>query len=293
MADLKIDIPAEWNKSGLEDVSGLVMVIGQPNTGKSTLAAYLYGKLGQREKQTAYLDGDPGQSTLGPPTTITLALSRSGGEEFPPKGKKLRKFVASTSPKGHMLPLLVAASRLIAYAKDHAVKDIIYDTTGLVDPAQGGLALKYAKIDLLTPEFVLAIQKEDELEPLLSSLKGSRRTQVIRLRPSPVVIRRETADRQHHRARKYREYFSSAGTVRLDWRRYAIYPAPRFALQRLVGLEDHEGFTLGLGIVLELDRAARQVVLLTPLVDLSAVKGIYLGGVLVDPETYRDKLIGS
>jgi polynucleotide 5'-kinase involved in rRNA processing len=279
MSAMNINIPNEWTRSGLTELSGLVMVIGEPNTGKSTLSAYLFDIFSRRQSPSAYLDGDPGQSSLGPPTTITLALGRQGEAGFPPKGIKFRKFIASTSPKGHMLPLLAGAGRLVGQARQMGFSNIVYDTSGLVDQVQGGIALKYAKIDML--------------EPLLRTLKRSGRTRVVRLLPSLAVVNRDTSARRHYRAEKFGEYFSQAGKVILDWQGYGVFPGPRFALNRLVGLEDRQGITLGLGIVLGLDRTARQVELLTPLEDLSALRNIYLGGVLVDPNTYMDQRMGN
>jgi polynucleotide 5'-hydroxyl-kinase GRC3/NOL9 len=87
--------------------------------GKSTFARYLYQRLVIEGKQAAYLDGDPGQSLLGPPTTLTLALGElgePGKHGFPPSGEVRRWFIGSVSPSGHMLPLLVGAARLVRAA---------------------------------------------------------------------------------------------------------------------------------------------------------------------------------
>ncbi|MGW8249389.1 MAG: Clp1/GlmU family protein [Anaerolineales bacterium] len=290
---MNIDIPKEWRHSGLDELNGLVMVVGAPNTGKSTLCAYLYDLLSQGQHPAAFLDGDPGQSRLGPPTTITLALNKPGEAGYPPLGKRLRKFVGSTSPVGHMLPLLAGAGRLVERARQMGCSHVVYDTTGLVDPSQGGLALKCAKIDLLDPPTVIAIQNNSELDPLLRLLRRSGRVRVVQMAPSPAVIARDTAKRQRYRAERFASYFSPARKVILDWREYGIFPEPRFALNRLVSLEDGEWFTLGLGIILDLDRAARQVQVLTPVQDISQVRNIYLGGVLVDPLTFQDQRTGK
>jgi polynucleotide 5'-kinase involved in rRNA processing len=41
------------------------------------------------------------------------------------------------------------------------------DTTGLVDPSQGGKALKQWKIELRAPTTVIGLQRRQELEPIL------------------------------------------------------------------------------------------------------------------------------
>jgi len=74
------------------------------------------------------------------------------------------------------------------------------------------VALKNAKIDLLRPDAVFAIQRERELEPLLQPLRLSRRVQLIGLRSSPAVVRRDTSARRQYRARQFASYFTSAGS---------------------------------------------------------------------------------
>jgi polynucleotide 5'-kinase involved in rRNA processing len=55
-----------------------------------------------------------------------------------------------------------------------------------------------------------------------------------------------------------------------------------------VALEDADGFTIGLGIVAQIDRLYRQVTLHTPVDTLNGVDVIRLGDLLVDPVTYED-----
>jgi polynucleotide 5'-kinase involved in rRNA processing len=73
----------------------------------------------------------------------------------------------------------------------------------------------------------------------------------------------------------------------------AVFPAPAFSLNRLVALEDREGFALGLGIVVLFERKSKQVTLLTPLEHLDDIDAIHVGDVEVDPETFEDRAIFS
>jgi polynucleotide 5'-hydroxyl-kinase GRC3/NOL9 len=265
------------------------MVIGAPDTGKTTFARYLFAELIRTGGPAAFLDGDPGQSTLGPPATMTLALPEPGSESFPPTGKTWRWFVGSTSPAGHMLPVLVGAARLVKAAHSAGVQTVVYDTSGLIDPAAGGAALKFAKIDLLQPAVVFAIQKEEELEPILQPLRRSRGSRLTILEPSAAVRRRDQLRRQSHRAEQFARHFQNARPVILDWTRFAILPFPRFAIHRLVSFEDEAGFTLNLGIVTEIDRTSRRVTVLTPQVSLERVVSIHMGDILLEPHTFRDR----
>jgi len=284
-----VDVPRAWAQLAVERLRGTLLVVGAPDVGKSTFSRYLYGRLCAGSVRAAFLDGDPGQSVLGPPTTMTLALGRGGDAVFPPKGQGFRSFVGAVSPRGHMLPLLAGAARLVQAAYEAGAEAVTYDTSGLIDPDRGGLTLKMSKVDLLRPSTVFAIQRGHELEPLLVPLRRSQRTRVVDLEASVAARRRDTSRRQLHRASQFARYFDLARPVEVEWGRMAVLPSPRFLPNRLVALEGADGFVLGLGIVLDHDVGARQVTLHTPLPSLDGVDALRLGDVVVDPETFRDQ----
>jgi polynucleotide 5'-hydroxyl-kinase GRC3/NOL9 len=290
---MQIDVPQSWEKALAGDLRGILLVIGAPDTGKSTFARYLYGRLCGRGLSTAYLDGDPGQASLGPPATMTLAIGTGDDDDFPPRGPQWRRFVGSVSPRGHMLPMVVGAAGLVRAAREADVEVIVYDTSGLVDPVQGGMALKLAKIDLLQPAAVFAIQRDQELEPLLAPLRHSHRLRLLELRPSAAVEPRDPEKRRAHRAARFADYFRAARPTDLSWEQLAIWPAPDFAYHQLVAFEDAKGYVLGLGIVLHADLAARQVTLLTTLASPFSIDALRLGDISVDPRTYQDRRLGE
>ena len=212
--------------------------MGPTDVGKTTFSRYLFKGLCTVFPRVAYLDGDPGQSTLGPPGTMTLALAENGDDSFPPRGRKWRSFVGSVSPTGHMLHVLICGARLIGAAREAGVQVIVYDTTGLIDPARGGIYLKLAKIDLLRPAVLFAIQRDQELKSLLLPLRRSRRITVVELPRSPAVQQRDMEARKAHRAAQFAHYFASGSQLRVSWTRFAVLPAPHFSRHRLVALEE-------------------------------------------------------
>jgi polynucleotide 5'-hydroxyl-kinase GRC3/NOL9 len=284
-------IPPAWEEIDPEPLAGVLMLIGAPDTGKSTFARFLFQRLAAAGRRPAYLDGDPGQSSLGPPGAITAALA--AGKAFPPAGPWYRWFVGAVSPVRHMLPLLAGVSRLTDAMSRAGSGAVIYDTTGLVQPQRGGCTLKWTKIDLLRPAAVFAFQRTNELEPLLAPLRR-RRLRLVELSPAPAVRRRDLSRRQEHRAGMFRAYFTAARELSLDWQGLAVYPSTA-ALEprRLVALEDEGGLVRELGIVVRNERRNRRIVLLTPAADAAGVETLRVGDLLVDPETFRDRPVGS
>jgi polynucleotide 5'-hydroxyl-kinase GRC3/NOL9 len=289
----KTDIPPDWKQIDLTRVKGTLLVVGAPDVGKSTFSRHIFQSVHAGAGRVAYLDGDPGQGSLGPPTTMTLSLGELGNDDFPTSSRVFRVFVGAVSPTGHMLQVLVGAARLVQAAYENGAQVVIYDTTGLIDPAQGGAHLKQSKIDLLRPSALFAIQLRQELEYLLRPLRLSSRTHVVELRPSPAVQWRDPPARRAYRAERFVRYFANAHAISLNWGQMAVFPAPHFSLNRLVALEDGEGFTLGLGIVSNFERKTRQVTLLTPLEPLDNIDAIHVGDVEVDPQTFEDRPIFS
>lgn len=284
----RIEVPDAWKELHTKDLNGVVMVVGDTDTGKSTLAAHLYHELVSKGKSAALLDGDPGQGTLGPPATMNLTMSGRSESAQRKEKSPVAWFVGSTSPRGHMLPIVVGASRLVDYAYQSGAGCVVYDTTGLIAAQQGGLALKMAKIDLLRPNLVVAIQRQRELNPLLIPLRRLAHLNLVEMSPAGSVIDRGRNIRQTNRANRYRDYFSQAKELQIFWPEKPVFPRPYFTSDRLLGLEGEDGFLLGLGILLGEDKNARRITLLTPVEVIEEVRVLRLGDVAVNPVTFQD-----
>ncbi|RMG35360.1 MAG: hypothetical protein D6732_09425 [Methanobacteriota archaeon] len=288
-----IEIPSHWKEIDVSQLRGVILILGGTDSGKSTFAHYLFERCCQTGHSVAFLDGDPGQSVLGPPTTLTMATPVEGEKTFPPSGNQKRWFIRSNSPVGHMLPMIVGYSRLVHAARRMGARTIICDTTGLIDVHKGGHYLKLAKIELLTPSFIFAFQKEDELEPILHPLKKSRRVNIKQMMISEKVEARDLPLRQAYRAEQFAKYFSEAKNISFFWNNLAVFPRPFFQLYQIIALRDKAGFTLGLGIVTEVNPTIRQLTILTPLPNLKGVNSLETGDLLVDPHTFMDQPLGG
>jgi len=116
---------------------------------------------------------------------------------------------------------------------------------------------------------------------------------VVDLPPSPARQIRDIPTRQAHRAAQFAAYFAAAHPLTLDWKRLAILPPGRFIPNRLVALENAQGFTLDLGIIRAVEVKAGTLMLDTPLKSLDGVDMLRLGDMVLDPQTFREQRLGN
>jgi len=207
----EITVLPEW-KAFLERLlreKGDVLVIGEPDTGKSTFAKFLITSLFQAGVRTAYVDSDIGQTTLGPPGTIAMKAFcelPTNWERLQPDGMK---FLGAVSPMGHLLEFLVAIKRLAEKAHSLGAEVTVFDTTGFI---QGDVArqLKLNKIDLLQPRYVVAFQRNQEIELLLQAIESRQGVDVFRMSPFQGIQPRSRETRRLYRERRFLAYFQKS-----------------------------------------------------------------------------------
>jgi len=246
MENMQLEVPLAWQEILSGALSGTIMLLGAPDTGKSTLARYLYERLAV--------------AVGGWPAWTVTRTDKPGAAGHDDPGHGYGDGLPAAGPPLAALRWIGIAAR--AHASDAGwsgragrggagcrigCDHLRHQWTGGSGP--GGTALKLAKIDLLRPEAIIAIQREDELEPLLQPLRRVSGLRLHELRPSPAVAPRDPAVRRAHRADRFAAHFAGARPVLLRWDRLAVWPAPDFIFRQLVALEDSDGFVLGLGIV--------------------------------------------
>jgi polynucleotide 5'-hydroxyl-kinase GRC3/NOL9 len=212
-----LDIPLSW-KPALEAAraGGTLFLIGATDSGKSTLAAVLANEARASGRRVAVVDADMGQSSIGPPACVGMALvEQEIGclEELSPAAVD---FVGASSPVGHLLQAATSVAAMARAAREDGADTLIVDTTGLVS---GGIAraLKGAKIRLLDPEVVIALQEENEAEHLLVPYRARTRPRVVALPVSKAVRARSREERAANRQRKLGAYLAAGRVVELSW----------------------------------------------------------------------------
>ncbi|MGF3522909.1 MAG: Clp1/GlmU family protein [Candidatus Bathyarchaeia archaeon] len=257
-------IPESWVAAfeGLLRIRGrapvVVMVIGSVDTGKSSLCTYLVNRLLSENFRVAFLDGDLGQSVLGPPTT--LAYAPVGNAVVDLSGLKAEEafFVGATSPSENVARTIEGFTFLTAKAVKGAVDFVVVNTDGWV---LGDDAVKY-KVQLaeeLTPDIIVGVQRNGELEPLMVKLDKFKKIAVA----SPSSVKEKTREKRRSvRERGYAKYLTGAKMKK--WRlsgltlQYLCVGALQNSRQEswrglLLGLHDCKMKFLGIGVMQNVD----------------------------------------
>jgi len=217
--DPEIEILPEWVRAAeaIRARPGVVVMLGASDSGKTTLSRILVERWRSAGRTVGLVDGDIGQSSIGPPTTVGLALLSPDHPIPVSPAPRLLHFVGSTSPPGHFLPHILGTQALVHAAVAQGAEIVLVDTTGLILGAVA-TSLKWHKLQALRPQHVLALQRDRELEPILGLVEGWSGLGVHRLPVSSEVTPRSHAARRAFREERFREYFASASEHDLEWK---------------------------------------------------------------------------
>ena len=178
---------------------------------------------------------------------------------------------------------------------------IIVDTTGFI-LGEAGKELKRRKIELLSPKFLIPLQKSTEIEPLLELYQGKSLYKILRLPLSDQVRPKDMEERKINRANKFQDYFKHAASQELAIENVQmegevldpngeVLP-PDWALRisgLLIGLKDDNDETLALGVTRNYFEEKKVLRVSTPLREMERVKTIQLSSQKVIPLYEEEK----
>ena len=272
---------------------GVVMLLGGLDSGKTSLARRIAAAGLEQGVTVGLLDADVGQSTVGPPTTVGLRLCHTPQDLEPASLSEADHvaFVGSTSPQGHLLPLVAGSRLLLDRGRVEGADLVVVDTTGLVSGVYGQI-LKFHKTALLQPELVIGLARGEELEPVLGVIRRFFAAEVLTLPIHANVVPTSVEQRALNREEAMRAYFAE------PLQRWRVKPTvfmPALpdlfelaALDRVVvGLSDGKGACLGVGYLEHLpEEGALRLVSPVP----EAPKALILGSVRLE-DGFRAKRV--
>lgn len=317
----RIHVPKAWRETAemvLAERLRKILVLGAGDRGKSTFCKFLVRELAAAGHKTALVDACIGQKDIGPPATITLGYAEEAADTATNEAEHFY-FVGSTSPLGRLLPMVVGTAKLVRLAD---ARFVVVDTTGFIEGP--GRVLKAYKIEAVEPDLIVAIERRQELESILSAC-GTYRT--VRIRPSRHARARDSWERFEARRDAFAGYFRIAREFDIELERIAVQRSliftgkpieiegavyaectpdgivavceqdlaaadivkrlsPEFGKGLLCGLADESNQGLGLAIMQEIDFDQRRLSLLSP-VAADRVRVLQLGDLYIDAEGYE------
>jgi polynucleotide 5'-hydroxyl-kinase GRC3/NOL9 len=263
---------------------GVVLLLGAPDTGKSTFGRRLLAAAAASGARAAYVDADVDQTTCGPPACVGLHWVRRPADLADLSRADAVEFVGSINPDGVVLQQVVATAKMVELARAEA-ELVVIDTTGAISGVVGE-TLKYHKMELCRPDVVVGLQRGGELEPLVGMLRRFFSGAVELTGADPEVRPASPEDRRNRRAAA----FAAAFAAPLErWRVRPTVFAPTLPagldLARLdhvlVGLMDGSGRCRGLGVLEHEDGILR---VLTN--SGEEMRGLRLGSMTIDLNTW-------
>ncbi len=235
-------IPPSWRDAAdvLVRTRGLAVILGDVDSGKSTLSTFLANTCIDHRVQTSVIDGDVGQADIGPPTTTSSSTVNKHIVNLQELRPERSYFVGDTSPSS--IPDKLVQS--ITHLKDKIPtrsEITILNTDGWVREDEA-VEHKLKLLDRLRPDLVLALGLDHELDHILELQKRP----TLRLESSSFARRRTREERKKAREEGYRRFLKNP--IRLDLRlntiKLRMFNAPK--QQRLDQTSMHKGTLVGI-----------------------------------------------
>jgi len=213
-------IPPSWIKSFEEMLNFqtkpvTAMVLGTVDSGKTSFCTYLINKLLREKQKVAILDGDLGQSDIGPPCTVAYALVAKPITDLFNLEAKNAFFVGVTSPSTAINKVIEGLTSLKKDISSINPDFIIINTDGWVE-GEEAVNYKAQLVEDLNPDMIFCIQQKDELAPLISALEKFRKV----VFDSPSAIRQRSREKRRSlRELGYIKYLRNAKvqSLPLSW----------------------------------------------------------------------------
>ncbi|MBM4401106.1 MAG: hypothetical protein FJ045_04060, partial [Crenarchaeota archaeon] len=262
-------IPPSWIESvkgliGFQKKPAIAMVMGKADSGKTSFCTYLINKLVSAKQEVAIIDGDLGQSDIGPPCTVAYAFIAKPLTELYELKAENAFFVGVTSPSEALSKTIEDLALLKAEILERTVDFVVVNTDGWVE---GEEAVKYKTqlAEKLEPHVVLCIQQKNELEPLLAALKFRK----IVIDSSSAAKQRSREKRKNLREMSYAKYLTDAKVKSLPLNQLALEERTALPIKQgewsglLLGLYDGQRKFLGIGILREFDSVRKTLKVFT------------------------------
>jgi len=176
----------------------------------------------RNRKRVTVLDGDLGQSDVGPPASIGYGHVRRPIKDLFEIDADDAFFIGLTTPSGVMDKVITGMARMKKEALEKSGAEfLIVNTDGWVE-GEDAAKYKLALVESVDPNVVVAVQQQNELAHILAALK----TETISVETPQAIKQRDREKRKVLRELSYKKYLKNAKvlTFPLGWMRIEGVP---------------------------------------------------------------------
>jgi len=262
--------------------TGICLILGASDTGKTTLAAAV-AKHAALRQPVGIIDADIGQSHIGPPATVGWAVIDNPQVDFSKLAVGGISFVGDVTPVGHLLQLTAAITQCVQQVSK-AAELIIVDTPGFIrGPA--ATALWWAVQRILKPNLILAVQRSDELSEILVGLQSLQMRLELIKSPSQIPTK-SPQERRSYRQNQFLRYFRDSCLYNISLSDVAIQTSRNLYRQSfancLVALRNEKSTDVAIGVITDWQDDRGIVVVKVPKIDIQQICCLVIGDITID-----------
>jgi polynucleotide 5'-hydroxyl-kinase GRC3/NOL9 len=246
-------VPPAWNEAAdiVRRQQGVCVIIGEVDSGKSSLCTFLANKCLESEEKIGVVDADVGQADIGPPTTMSSSVVDAPIIGLHKVTADLSSFIGDTTPSSVPDKVVASATRLKKSIAS-AANIVLVNTDGWLAEFNA-LRHKALLLDEIQPDLVLRLGRSDEImDPLLERVKVAS----LRLPSSSFARARSKEERKKSREAGYRRFLQGSHKfgigqetrVRMfDQPEQTVFPENRRFRGFVAGLLNQDEELLGIG----------------------------------------------
>jgi polynucleotide 5'-hydroxyl-kinase GRC3/NOL9 len=199
-------IPSSWRAiidELLAKPNSTIVIIGQTDSGKSTLSQFLSNSVLNFSTTVGLIDADIGQTDLGPPGFIAASLVRRKVVDLRSIRPIAMEFIGALSPSKAFEESIDKVKKIKEYLLHYSPDYIIINTDGWLDDE--GIVHKKRLIEKVRPDIVIALRPDQE-----GNLIKEGSYKLITLNPPPHVMKRTQVMRRLSRLANIARFLKGA-----------------------------------------------------------------------------------
>ena len=200
-------VPVAWEEAAqvLQRQRGVCVIIGEVDSGKSSLCTFLTNKCLEDTGKVGVVDADVGQADIGPPTTISSSVVQAPIIGLHKAAAEISFFIGDTSPSFVPGKVVALATRLKKRMTSSA-DTVLVNTDGWLTEFNA-LRHKQLLLEEIQPDLVIGLSRSDEaIDPLLDRVKFAS----LKLPSSPFARIRSKEERKKAREAGYRRFLQGS-----------------------------------------------------------------------------------